>query len=113
MKDANDNLTAIAFDARGLPTSMAVMGKLIAMPPGKTDETIDQPWEKAFTGKWTAKNLTFGAEARHIYGLPPSDPSGTAAQTEVNHYLELHDMTLDGSITDAPNSMRSCATDKS
>ncbi len=48
MKDANDNVTAVAFDVRGLPASMAVMGKLSTAPPSNeskdtvTGATLEQ-----------------------------------------------------------------------
>lgn len=75
----------------------------VAMPRGKTDVTAEFPWEKGFTGQWTAKNMTLRADARHVFGLPTSDPSGAAAQAEVARYLEKEGLNLDGSITDAPN----------
>ncbi|MBO0700676.1 MAG: DUF1559 domain-containing protein, partial [Zavarzinella sp.] len=75
----------------------------VAMPPGKIDQTADQRYEAAFAGPWAAKGLKLGVEARYRPGLPTSDPSGTAAQTEVAHYLDLHGLTQEGGITDAPN----------
>jgi len=75
----------------------------VAMPRGSTDETANFPWEKGFTGQWAAKNLTLRADARHVFGLPASDPSGAAAQGEVARYLEKEGLNLDGSISDAPN----------
>jgi hypothetical protein len=75
----------------------------VAMPRGRTDEVANFPWEKGFTGQWNAKNVKLGVEARHIFGLPASDPSGSAAQAEVARYLEKEGLNLDGSISDAPN----------
>jgi hypothetical protein len=75
----------------------------VAMPPGKIDQTAEQRYEAAFFGQWAAKGLKLGAEARYRPGLPTSDPTGAAAQAEVAHYLDLHGLAQDGSITDAPN----------
>ena len=74
----------------------------VAMPRGKTDVVAEHPWEKGFTGKWAAKNLTLGVDARHIYGLPDSDASGAAAEAEAKRYLDLKGLSLDGSFSDAP-----------
>ncbi len=74
----------------------------VAMPRGKTDVTAEHPWEKNFTGNWAAKNITLGVDARHIYGLPASDPSGAAADAETKQYLDAKGLILDGSVSDAP-----------
>jgi hypothetical protein len=75
----------------------------VAMPPGKSDVTAEHPWEKEFSGVWTGKDITLTVNARHIHGLPQSDPTGASAQSEVARFLDLYHLDQDGSIADAPN----------
>ena len=84
--------------------SVRVLGATfgVAMPPGKSDVIADHPWEKGFTGVWTGKNITLGVNARHIFGLPGSDPSVLPRKRRSLRYLDLHGMQQDGSIKDAP-----------
>ncbi len=72
----------------------------VAIPPGATDETANTAWEKSFTGKWSAKNLTLGVSARHIPGLAQTDPTGAAAAAEAQYFMDKEVLHLEGSITD-------------
>jgi hypothetical protein len=75
----------------------------VAMPPNsKIDSTIDRPEEKEFAGTWPGKNIMLGAHAVYRPGLPTADPTGAEADKEVKRYLELKNLTQDGSIVDAP-----------
>ena len=74
----------------------------VAIPAGATDETANTAWEKSFNGKWPEKDLTLGVSARHIFGLPPADPTGATAALEAQRYIEKEVLHIEGTMADAP-----------
>jgi hypothetical protein len=83
IKDANENITAVAFDILGMPTASAVMGKasresgdaldIEADPP--PDEIVafftgayDEARARAWLGKATARNVYYFGEQREADG---------------------------------------------
>jgi hypothetical protein len=72
------------------------------MPRGRMDQMANLPERKTFICDSPATRLTYGFDAVFKPGLPKVDPTGAAADQEVQVFLAVNGLILDGAITDAP-----------
>jgi hypothetical protein len=72
------------------------------MPRGRLDMMANLPERKTLTCDAPSTRLTYGFDALYKPGLLRVDPDGSGADKEVQVFLAVNGLILDGPITDAP-----------